>query len=137
MIGFPYLATANLRAEKILGKFKSLVVQTVDQQRLPRISSIHAPLYLSWGEVGFSSRPQAVRFNRVSTSRVNQSQALGYSNGSAPRFRMDAMPIRSMSTSKTAQGVSAEAGHDLISFINASPTRKVTHEVKGPDTFTY
>ncbi len=137
MIGFPQLAAATLRANKILGKLKPLVAQTVYQQHNSRISIVYASPYYTWRKLELVPRPRAIHSNGISESVGSHSQASGCLNSSAAGFTMDAIPIRSMSTSKTSMKVSAEAGHDLISFINASPTRKIKHESNRSQKFTH
>ena len=129
MIGFPPPATATLRADQIAWTLKPLVAQRIDQQRVSRIPSVYASWYTTRRGLEVLPKPQAVRSNRISKSLVNQLQPSGNLGRSPSRFPMDAMPLRSMSITETAKKVCAEAGRDLISFINASPTRKITHEV--------
>jgi hypothetical protein len=139
MIGFPPPATAPIRVDKILGKLKPiLVAQCVYQHHLSRLSIVYASSYHAWRKLELLPRPQASRLGSIVESIGNQPQVLGCFGKSASKITMEAMPIRSMSsTSKSVKNVSAEAGHDLISFINASPTRKITREVNGSRTFTY
>ncbi len=134
MIGFPPPATAPIRVDKILGKLKPIVLY---QHHLSRLSIVYASSYHAWRKLELLPRPQASRLGSIVESIGNQPQVLGCFGKSALKITMEAMPIRSMSTSKSAKNVSAEAGHDLISFINASPTRKITREVNGSRTFTY
>lgn len=137
MIGFPRPATAPIRVEKILGKRKQLVAQSVYQQHLSRFFVVYASPYHTWRKLELLPRPQALRSGGIVESLGNQSQGLSCFGSSSSKFTMDAIPIRSMSTSKAAKKVSAEAGHDLISFINASPTRKIMHEMNRSRKFTY
>lgn len=139
MIGFPPPATSPIRLAKIfLGKLKLvLVAQSAYQHHLARLSIVYASSYHAWRKRELLPRPQASRLGSVVESIRTQPQLLGCFGKTALKITMEAMPIRVMSTSKSGNNVSSEAGHDLISFINASPTRKITREVKGSRTFTY
>ena len=133
MIGVRSLATATLARIKIVGKLRPLVARSLDQQRQQQQQQqqnlrVILRAYTSLCCTSGLPRPQTIRSSsRISKPPLNQSQASGCLGRTASRSTIDAMPIRSLSTLKKSEDtsdVSAKAGHDLISFINASPTRK-------------